>query len=179
MPKEPLDFSPHEPNRPNALDLQGTLNGYVFLRYQRATNSRFSFIFDLNGYVYIINLFHLSTRSRYDNASSLTDFRFGAGLGLAFWPWEKLRKAYVALRGQMQFQLLGVNIDGTAWNRRRFLVGSSLEIGGRLGRKVLSAGAFGGIGFQVPTDAQSVLPESFVLPVIYAYLGFSLGLTFR
>ena len=179
LPKEPLEFAAYDPTRPNAFDLLVTVNGHIFLRYQRATNSNFSFIFDLNGYMNILNLFHLFAIQQYTAGTLSQDIRLGAGIGLAFWPWEKLRKGYIALRSQMQLQLLNVEIDNSTFSPNRFLVANSLEIGTRLGKRVLSAGAFGGIGFQVTTDERTTLPQGFSIPIIYAYLGFGVGFTFR
>ncbi|WGK68416.1 hypothetical protein P0082_07970 [Candidatus Haliotispira prima] len=179
LPNQPIEFAAHEPNRPNALDLMGTVNGYLFLRYQRATGRHFSFQFDLNGYLDVINLFRLFGSGQYTVGVLDQDIRVGAGFGLAFWPWEKLRKGYIGLRGQLQMQFLDVTIAGAGFSRSRFLMGNSLEIGARLGRRVPSFGLFGGIGFQAAVEKESVLPEGYSLPMIYAYFGFSFGLNFR
>ncbi len=178
LPTEPIEFAAHEPNRPNALDLLATVNGYAFLRYQRAISSNFSLIFDLNSYFHLANVLWLLSRNQFMGTTINRDIRGGLGLGLAFWPWEKLRKAYIALHSQLQLQFLQVTTDGAVFTRNRFLLGNSLEIGARLGRKVASFGLFGGLGFQVSIDGERILPEGYSLPMIYAYFGLSLGLTF-
>ena len=176
-PVETLDFATPPPKRLNALDLLATVNGYAMLRYQRAVWPRFSFLLDIHGYFWVANLFHLLGKGRYDAATLNQDLRFGGAVGLAFWPWESLRDGYVALRTHLQIQFLRAKLGAVSFSRERFLVGNSLEIGVRLGKKVVSPGVFGGLGVQVPTDAQSVLPENYSLPILYAYFGLSLGLT--
>lgn len=178
-PVEPLDFASSKPRQRNALDLLATINGYAMLRYQRVTGPHFSFLLEINGYFWVANLFHLFGKGRYDAATLSQDLRFGGAFGLAFWPWEELRNGYIALRSHLQIQFLQVELGGADFSRNRFLVGNNLEIGVRLGKRVLSPEVFGGLGVQVPTDAQSVLPESYSLPVFYAYFGLGIGLTFR
>ncbi len=177
--EKPIEFAAHEPHRPNALDFLGTINGYAMLRYQRATNSSFSLIFEVNGYIHLANLFHLLSASQYTLGTVEQDLRTGAGLGLAFWPWQKLRKGYISLRSQLQLQSFKADSNDQNFSFNRILVGNTLEIGTRLGKRILSGGVCGGLGFQVPINTNTVLPENFTLPMIYAYLGFSLGLNFR
>lgn len=165
-------------NRKASLDLLIAAQPMLGFRFQHILNQHLSLgvellaeISPLTLFVFILNQGALLGVG---DTGDFFDGRAGLGFSLNFWPWLPLRKAYIGLRSTLMLQL--VVLDSNV--KDQFIWTSGTEIGIRLGLKTVSAGLFTGLMLQVPLKQNPELSDIF-LPTILAYVGISLGLTFK